>query len=437
MSKTATPSEVILDLQKVSKSFPRPDSGGSYKVLEDLTLQIRRGEFVALLGRSGSGKSTLLRIAAGLIQPSAGIAQSSGLPVRGANPDVAMVFQSFALLPWLTVQDNVEIGLENMDVSDEERVKRALDAIRLVGLDGFEKAYPKELSGGMQQRVGFARAFVMRPRVLMLDEPFSALDVLTAENLRGEISDLWESDEFPADSVLMVTHNIEEAVLLADRVVILGANPGHVRGEIRVQLERPRDRKAKPFRAMCDHIYTLMTNPETKVTQFRGEGAQPTYEFAALPEARAGAISGFLELVQEYGGPEDVAVISQQLRLHSDELLTILDAAVLLGFANVSQGDVTVTEIGSKFAMGEIEESKQIFRDQVLKYAPLVALIHRELQEARNNEMKSDYFLELLDQYHSEEEAEKQFYTAVDWGRYAGLFEYEADSKTLNLYEND
>ncbi len=232
----------LLTADKVVKSFPLP-AGGHQTVLEEVSVNIVNAEIVALLGRSGSGKSTLLRILAGLVDPTSGRVLMNGAPLIGPNSGVAMVFQSFALLPWLTVQENAELGLFARGVPKDECEKEAVHALGMVGLEGFEGAYPKELSGGMRQRVGFARAFVMKPDVLMMDEPFSALDVLTAENLRGEISDLWERGAFPAKSVLLVTHNIEEAVLLADRIVILGANPGTIRGEVKVEMPRPREKK--------------------------------------------------------------------------------------------------------------------------------------------------------------------------------------------------
>jgi NitT/TauT family transport system ATP-binding protein len=321
---------------------------------------VRSGEVVALLGRSGSGKSTLLRVMAGLLPPSQGKVLSNDKLLRGANNDVAMVFQSFALLPWLTVQENVELGLEARGVHREERRQRALKAIDLVGLDGFESAYPKELSGGMKQRVGFARAFVLQPQVLFMDEPFSALDVLTSENLRGEIDDLWNAKTFPSKSILIVTHNIEEAVFLADRVIILGANPGRIRGEVMIDLPRPHDRTHPRFKALVDYIYTAMTNPELEVT---GEVKVPSTQTAqpevlsvspysqALPHVRVGGISGLLELIVEHSqGQVDIYQVAERLRLSVDDLLPILDAAQLLGFAEVTQGDVCLTDIGRDFA---------------------------------------------------------------------------------------
>ncbi len=425
----------LLRIDGVCKVYPKPESGGSFTVLEDISLNVMPGEIVALLGRSGSGKSTLLRSIAGLSKPSKGTVYSNGTAVKGPNTDVSMVFQSFALLPWLTVIENVEIGLEAKRLESKEVHKRAMNALRLVGLEGFEKAYPRELSGGMQQRVGFARAFVVQPCVLMLDEPFSALDVLTAENLRGEIADLWEAGNFPAQSMVLVTHNIEEAIMLADRVVVMSSNPGRIRGEIKVSLCRPRERNSSDFRAMADHVYTIMTNPDTKITPVAQEGTS-LVDTTPLPHARPGAISGLLELVEEYGGPEDVAVISDRLRIEADDLLPILDAAVLLGFAMVKEGDVTLTDIGRTFANAEVEQARTIFREQAMKFAPMVRTIYEVLLSSRGKPVHEDFFLDILDENYSDEEARNQFETAVNWSRYAGLMEYDSDEKTLQLHED-
>jgi len=436
MAYVATATEPLLRIENLGKTYPRPESGGSFTVLDGVSLDIRPKEIVALLGRSGSGKSTILRSVAGLLKPSSGAVYSGGRKVDGPNPDVAMVFQSFALLPWLTVMENVLIGVEAKRLDPREGRTRAAEALRMVGLEGFEKAYPRELSGGMQQRVGFARAFVVRPRILLLDEPFSALDVLTAENLRGEIGDLWEEGNFPAESVVMVTHNIEEAIMLADRIVILSSNPGRIRGQIRVSLPRPRQRGSSVFRAMADHVYTLMTNPDTKVGPL-SSAKRETIDGTPLPHARPGAISGLLELIEEHGGPEDVAAISQRLRMEADDLLPILDAAVLLGFAEVHQGDATLTEAGKEFADADPDDARHIFRDQALKRAPMVGSIYQALLANRGRPMKEEFFLDVLDESFSEEEAQTQFDTAVNWGRYAGLFEYDSDEKELRLHQPD
>ncbi|MBW4659376.1 MAG: nitrate/sulfonate/bicarbonate ABC transporter ATP-binding protein [Drouetiella hepatica Uher 2000/2452] len=442
MNSVQTATDVLIAVEQVHKSFPLPDGKGEFTVLRDINVTVRSGEVVALLGRSGSGKSTLLRTMAGLISPSQGRVLSNGKPLRGANNDVAMVFQSFALLPWLTVQQNVELGLEAQGVPREERRQRALKAIDLVGLDGFESAYPKELSGGMKQRVGFARAFVLEPQVLFMDEPFSALDVLTSENLRGEIDDLWNAGTFPSKSILIVTHNIEEGVFLADRVIILGSNPGQVRGEVVIDLPRSHDRTSDRFKALVDYIYTVMTNPDVEVTSAAPVAVTPVVSVPrspyaqALPHARSGGISGLLELIVDRpDGKDDIPRLADRLQLEVDDLLPILDAAVLLGFAEVSQGDVQLTSIGQDFATTTILRSKDLFQQQALQNVPVLSSMAQTLREKKSQSMRADFFLDLLDEYYPHEEAEKQFATAVDWGRYAELFEYDASEDRLYLPE--
>jgi NitT/TauT family transport system ATP-binding protein len=423
----------LLSAEQVAKTFPLP-AGGEQTVLEEVTLTVAPGEVVALLGRSGSGKSTLLRILAGLLQPSRGRVLRKGVPLEGPNADVAMVFQSFALLPWLTVQENAELGLFARGVTKDVCEREAMQALSMVGLEGFEGAYPKELSGGMRQRVGFARAFVMKPDVLMMDEPFSALDVLTAENLRGEISDLWEKGTFPARSILIVTHNIEEAVLLADRVVILGANPGYIRGEVRVDMPRPRDRKAHRFISLVDYIYAVMTNPRAPV-EYPADKMQE--RFPMLPHARFGGISGLLEIVHERGGREDLPKLAESLRLEVDDLLPATDALQLLGFAEVANGDVIISKAGEEFATAGVHRSHEIFREQLLKHVPFVSTVMQAIAQSKDGSMRKDFLVDILDEHFSESEAEKQFQTLVDWGRYAQLFEYDSDEERLYKVTED
>ena len=430
--------QALIAVEQVNKSFPLPDSKGEFTVLENINFAVQSGEVVALLGRSGSGKSTLLRIMAGLIPPSSGQIISNGKRLRGANQDVAMVFQSFALLPWLTVQENVELGLEARGISRTERQQRALKAIDLVGLDGFESAYPKEISGGMKQRVGFARAFVLQPKVLFMDEPFSALDVLTAENLRGEIDDLWNDKKFPSQSIIIVTHNIEEAVFLADRVVILGSKPGRIRGQVKIDLPRPHSTNSDHFKTLVNYIYTIMTNPEVEMTGLAAIARKPSRSpyAQALPQARAGGISGLLELVvEQQNAREDLPNLAERLQLEIDDLLPIIDAAVLLGFAKVAQGDISLTKIGKDFATTTILRSKDLFRQQVLQNVPMIVSMVQSLREKQNSSMRADFFFDLLDEHFPHQEAERQFSTAVDWGRYAELFEYDASEERLYLPE--
>jgi NitT/TauT family transport system ATP-binding protein len=429
------PVKAILKAEAVDKTFPLP-AGGEQTVLEQVTLYLSEGEVVALLGRSGSGKSTLLRIMAGLIAPSGGRVLMHGQPLHGPNQGVAMVFQSFALLPWLTVQENAELGLVARGMDRKTCTEEATLALSMVGLEGFEGAYPRELSGGMRQRVGFARAFVMRPDILMMDEPFSALDVLTAENLRGEISDLWERGKFPAKSILVVTHNIEEAVLLADRVVVLGANPGAIRGEVKVDLPRPRHTKHPRFVQLVDYIYTVMTNPQAPVTGLP-EQAPADQRFPMLPHTRVGGVSGLLEIVHDRGGREDLPKLAESLRLEVDDLLPAVDAASLLGFAEVSQGDVVILPAGSEFATANVHRSHQIFKEQLLRNIPFMSTVVEALRQKRDGRIGKDFLLDILDEHFSATEAERQFQTIVDWGRYAQLFEYDADEERLYAVETE
>jgi NitT/TauT family transport system ATP-binding protein len=421
----------LITANHVTKSFVLPDGSDRYTVLQDVSVSVRQGEVVALLGRSGCGKSTLLRILAGLIKPTSGDVIAGGTALTGPNKGVAMVFQSFALLPWLTVQENTELGLTARGVPKDQCEEEALKAIKMVGLEGYESAYPRELSGGMRQRVGFARAFVMNPDVLMMDEPFSALDVLTAENLRGEIGELWEAGKFPAKSILLVTHNIEEAVSLSDRVIILAANPGRVRGELTVDIPRPRDHKAPRFKALVDHIYTIMTNPDVAV----GELKQNDAKFPPLPHARAGGISGLLEVVFDCGGRDDLPQLAERLRLEVDDLLPIIDAAAMLGFATVEQGDVILTPAGTEFAQADVQRSHDLFGQQVLEHVPILRTIIGTLKQKKSGKAKADLFLDILDEYYSDKEAERQFETAIAWGRYGQLLEYDSDEELITLPE--
>jgi NitT/TauT family transport system ATP-binding protein len=414
--------EVLVSVEHVSKSFTGA-AGDTLNVLDDINLDLRAREIVALLGRSGSGKSTLLRTIAGLIAPTSGLVCYRGTELNGANPGTAMVFQTFALMPWLTVQDNVELGLAARGVAPAERRARASNAIDLIGLDGFESAYPKELSGGMRQRVGFARALVLDPDLLLMDEPFSALDVLTAENLRTELMALWTGESFPTQGICLVTHNIEEAVLLADRVVVLGANPGRIRAEVPIELDRPRDRRTPAFEALVDKLYELLTGVEPGVSVPEPTEATPITR--PLPHATVGGLAGLVEIVYARGGRADLPDIAFELTFEIDDLLPLVDAATLLDFIKVDGADIELTPIGKEFTTADIQTSKQIFAQQARTRAPLVRTICKALGSSADGNLRAGFFLDLLRRGFGPEDAQQQLDTAIGWGRYAELFHYD------------
>src|SRR6476659_6289403 len=418
----------LLDMRGVCRSFPK-GSGEELLVLEKVDLTIHSGEIVGLLGRSGSGKSTLLRIIAGLIAPSSGDAKCRGEPIMGPPHGVSMVFQSFALFPWLTVLQNVELGLEALRIDSAERRKRALAAIDLIGLDGFESAYPKELSGGMRQRVGFARALVLEPDLLLMDEPFSALDVLTAETLRTELMTLWTGHNFPTQAICLVTHNIEEAVLLADRVIVLGANPGHIRAEVPVELDRPRDRRSTSFSVLVDKLYELLTGAEPGITEPEPTEATPTTR--PLPNATVGGLAGLVEIVYARGGHADMPDIANDLNFEIDDLLPLVDAAAMLDLLHVSAGNLELTAVGAEFTTADIQTSKQIFAAQARSRAPLVRTICRALGASADGNLRAGFFLDLLARGFGPEDARQQLDTAIDWGRYGELFDYDTDTAEI------
>lgn len=436
----------IITVDAVSKAFAAPD-GGALPVLDGIDFRLYPGEIVALLGKSGSGKSTLLRCIAGLIAPSSGTVSYRGTPLNGANPGVAMVFQSFALLPWLTVQQNVELGLQARGVPEQERRERALEAIDVIGLDGFEAAYPKELSGGMRQRVGFARALVLEPDALLMDEPFSALDVLTAENLRNEIVRLWDEPGAGADSsaqsLLIVTHNIEEAVLLADRIMVLSSNPGRIRAELTVPWPRPRDRRGPEFEALVDQVYGILTGRDEEIEEHAAAARPEADEHirraprspvdTPLPVVSVGGMAGLLEILLARGGEDGLAEIADDLNFEIDDLLPLVDALSLLGLAAVDGPRIELTDRGREFAEADILTSKQVFARLAAERAPLVRAIVQALRASADGDLREGFFVDVLRRGFSEEEARRQLDTAISWGRYAELFDYDADDGLLML----
>lgn len=421
----------LLRAEHVSMSFPSAD-GGVFEVLNEVSLTLRPGEIVALLGRSGSGKSTLLRLLAGLIEPSEGSISYRGERLAGTNPGTAMVFQSFALMPWLTVVDNVELGLRGAGVPRRERRTRALEAIDAIGLDGFESAYPRELSGGMRQRVGFARAFVQQPDVLLMDEPFSALDVLTAENLRAELISMWEAPGFPTRSICIVTHNIDEAVLLADRVLVLGGSPARITAEVPIRIPRPRDRRSPTFEAAVDQLYSLLSGRDETAARTGGPPGPLTHP---LPAATVGGLAGLVQIVVAHDGQTDLPDLADELVFDIDDLLPLVDAAQMLGLLEVEGAQAFLTETGWSWQAADIQASKRIFAELAVANAPLVSTIVRALEHSNDGALRDDFFRDLLRRGFNADDAQKQLDLAVDWGRYGELFDYDADSGELVLTE--
>ncbi|MGJ7579503.1 ABC transporter ATP-binding protein [Variovorax sp. RHLX14] len=430
--------EQIVELQGVGKSFRSAD-GTARTVLDGVDFHLAEGEIVALLGQSGSGKSTLLRIMAGLISVDGGSVRYRGQPLYGPARGIAMVFQSFALFPWLTVQQNVELGLEARGVERKERAKRAGAAIDLIGLAGFEGALPRELSGGMRQRVGIARALVVEPEVLLMDEAFSALDVLTGERLRDDILQLWDGGAMPTKAMLVVSHNIEEAVLMADRVLIFASNPGRVRAELPITLPRPRDVDSLEVRALIDEVYKLMTVGEAP-SAGRSRG-QPAHMHLSdrLPDADVDRMEALLELLVDDGhdGRADLPQLAEEAELADHELLPLAKALALLGFADLADADLHLTVLGRRYVEGTHTLRQQLFGQQLLAHVPLAAHIRHSLEQAPSGELREEPFLQLLRESLDAAVAERVLRTAIEWGRYGEVFEYDFHTGLIHLPVGD
>jgi NitT/TauT family transport system ATP-binding protein len=417
--------EELVRLTNIDKTYGSGDR--STEALHDINLTIKAGELVALLGPSGCGKSTILRIIAGLVQPTRGETLYRGQPLRGLNPATAIVFQSFALFPWLTVQENVEVALKPLGMKPLERTKRALNLLDKVGLEGFETAYPRELSGGMRQKVGIARAMAVSPELLCLDEPFSTLDVLSAENLRGELMQLWHSGALPTKAILLVSHNIEEALLMADRLIVLDKSPGHVIGEIAVKLPHPRRRKDRPFLQLVDQVYALIAGKTQTEAEELGSAPGEPGKTRALPHAPISAITGLLERInEEVADRMDLYRLAEELDEPLDDMLPSVEAAELLGFAKVESGDLTLTPLGQAFAEASIQARKEIFAARIRR-VPIIRWIRSMLSAARDRSLHWDVFEMALELEFPPDEVERQLDTAVNWGRYAELIFFEDD----------
>jgi len=419
----------LLEVRNVSRYYGQDRK--RFMAVQDINLKIYPGEFVCLLGPSGCGKSTLLRMITGLNPTSEGQVLYRGQPLSGVNPHATIVFQTFALYPWLTVQENVEVALKARGVPEPQRREKALQLIDKVGLDGFESAYPRELSGGMRQKCGFARAMAVEPELLCLDEPFSALDVLSAEALRGELMELWLNKAIPTQAVLMVTHNIEEAVFMADRIVVMDKDPGHIVTEVTVTLRHPRHHKDTAFQALTDKVYAAVAGKTEPEAEALGTAPGLPGQTAPLPTAHINGMAGLLERINEEGGRHDLYRLADELVMELDDLLPIVEAAELMGFVLVEQGDINLTPLGQAFADASILARKEMVAGRALRL-PIIRWIYETLQADDNHRVAEEYFVEKL-QADFGEYAQEQLDTAINWGRYAELFEFDDDTDELYL----
>ena len=427
---------VLVEVRGCRQSYHK-ESSADLVVLDDVNLTLREGEIVGLLGRSGSGKSTLLRIVAGLLAPTAGDVLWRGAKLSGPADGVAMVFQSFALFPWLTVQENVELGLEAQGVGRAERQRAAEAAIDLIGLGGFESAYPKELSGGMRQRVGLARALVVNPDLLLMDEPFSALDVLTAETLRTDLIDLWSEGRLPARAVLMVTHGIEEAVLMCDRILVFASNPGRVEHEVRVSLPHPRNRHDAAFGCIVDDIYGLLTRRAISAVPSRAVLADATGFATPLHPVNTNLMAGLLETLAAapYAGRADLPALADRLQLEVDDLLPLGEALQLLRLAELAEGDLRLTEAGRAFVEADTDTRKALFDTALRAHVKLAGTIRRTLDERWNHRAPALRFRDQLEDHMSPDYADATLRAVIGWGRYAELFGYDEEADQFMLEE--
>ncbi|HTU45420.1 MAG TPA: nitrate/sulfonate/bicarbonate ABC transporter ATP-binding protein [Bryobacteraceae bacterium] len=427
-----TENRPTIEMRNVCKAFAKP-SGERLPVLADVNLSLPEGEILGLLGRSGSGKSTLLRIAGGLIQPTSGSVLYRGAPLSEPSEGVAVVFQSFALFPWLTVIENVEAGLDALGLTQDEGRRRAMSAIDLIGLDGFQSAYPRELSGGMRQRVGFARALVIQPVLLLMNEPFSALDVLTAETLRTDFLDLWIEHQLPTKSVLLVTNNIEEAVMMCDRILVLSSNPGRITAEISVDLPHPRNRLDDAFHSIVDEFYSILTSRATESigaeSQIHCGLVQP------LQPISHNRLSGFIESLASppYQGSAQLARIGAALALDVGDLFPIAEALHILEFAELKEGAIKLTAAGRLFAQSGADERKRLFREHLLRFVPLAAHVRHVLDEREGHVAPRVRFESELEDHLNSSDAEKTLRAVIGWGRYAELFSYDDETRTFSV----
>jgi NitT/TauT family transport system ATP-binding protein len=455
--EAATPSAPLIELRHVSKSYAGADGGSPVTILDDVSLEVRDGEMLALLGQSGSGKSTILRLMAGLTEPTQGAVLSHGAALENVNRDVAIVFQSFALYPWLTVQENVQVGLLQRRLGASEAQEEIDKALELIGLSGYENAYPKQLSGGMRQRVGFARALVAQPEVLCMDEPFSALDVLTAENLRSEVVELWRgSGHAGLKSIFLVTHNIVEAVFLASRIVIISSHPGRVRNVISNPLPYPRDVNSKPFAAMVDQVHAAITalvlpdEPAEPTAPASASGAEAAVEaledtptaaaaprgprVEPLPNVPVETIVGLLESIEDAEETINVFDLSARIGKEFGETIAIVKAAEMLDLVDTPKDDVLMTEFGWYFLAAPGPARKTLFRQAIMKLR-LFQMLTARLAETPDGRIDADSVLEDLASLLPYDHPSKLLETLIAWGRYAELIDFDQNANVVYLHE--
>jgi len=421
--------DILLKLENVSQIYGA--GARRFTAVADVNLAVKEDEFVALLGPSGCGKSTLLRIITGLQPPSEGRVLYRGEELQGVNPHASIVFQTFALFPWLNVLENVELALKVKGIPAEQRVSQAEDLLDRVGLDGFESAYPRELSGGMRQKVGFARAMAVEPELLCLDEPFSALDVLSADALRGELMELWTEGKIPTKAILMVSHNIEEAVFMADRIVVMDKEPGRIIAELEINLPHPRQRKAPEFQAWMDQVYATLagqTRPEhEELGSAPGEGGVTRQ----LPEISLSDLTGLIEYMDEEELPKyDIYLLEDELGVDTDLLLRLTETAELLGFAVIGNGDIALTPLGQTFAEASILARKEIFAARARR-VPLMRWLLKMLRLAEGEKLKRSVVEAALSLEFPPEISRSQLDVLIDWGRYGELLAYDDQSEEL------
>jgi NitT/TauT family transport system ATP-binding protein len=427
--KVTTATRALCEVRGVSHDFSLPN-GKPLRVLENINLVVRPEEVVALLGPSGCGKSTILRIIAGLIRPTRGEVYYRGEPLHGLNPGVAIVFQGFALFPWMTVTENIETVLRAAGRPAPQIGAQVEKVVRMVGLTGFEDAYPRELSGGMKQRVGMARALSVDPEVLLMDEPFSQVDALTAESLRAEVLDIWAGPARNPSAILMVSHDIKEVAYMADRIVLLSANPGRVSTVVENKLPRPRDYRSPGFTALVDQLHDIITGHEMPDVPAPAAGAPPLYE--PLPEVGAGEVIGLLEYLDARGGRSDIFHIAEDTHREFGLLIAVAKAAEMLDLVDTPKHQVVLTPEGKAFVRAEPPEQKGMWRRQLLKLR-LFKEIYDLLQRQEGHTIDKDFVLELIVMRMPYENYEKVFNTLVRWARYGDLFSYNEDSDEVVL----